>query len=95
MIFSDKQLLTIGGVVLVVGYLSFNAAKKGAAKLNPTNPDNVVRDGVNEFLEATTGQENPIGAIDNALFKVFATIDLINPFATDARKKFAKEELGL
>lgn len=106
----DLKLFLIGAGVIGVGSFAiirtrralqsfFDSLVDGVRKVlgavNPANPDNVVRSGINEFVEATTGQTDPIVKIDASLSKVFAAVDLINPFATAERKRFARKELGL
>jgi hypothetical protein len=56
-LFTDKQLLAIGAVVAVGGYLVWkNGLPALGTAINPTNPDNVFYGGVNAVGQSVTGQ---------------------------------------
>lgn len=88
-VFSDKQLLVIVGAgVAVIGY----AAYRARTDLNPMNPENVINRTVTGALgdgDRDLGQTK----VNEALFPVFAFIDILNPFVSKARKEFARDIL--
>ena len=55
-LFTDKQLLIVGGVAAVGLYLAWRKLPALGDAVNPTNPENVFYTGVNGVGESVTGQ---------------------------------------
>lgn len=86
----DAITLAAMGGVIYVGYRIYKAAPTSdqiAAALNPASPDNLVYKGTNSVL----GEEN----VGTAADYFFGGIDLLNPWADDERKRYAKQVYGI
>lgn len=82
----DGTMVLVGVGLLGALYL-YNKRNALYAAIDPTNPENAV----NNVAKDLIGEERLAGGFD----KIFGAIDLINPFAPEYRKNYAKELYGV
>ncbi len=91
-VLNNKQFIT----VLVIGaaglYVLSRKAGDVVTAINPMNHDNVFNQAAIGFGEAVTG--NP-QATQGFFDHLYGGADLLNPFAPDYRKQYAKKVWGL
>ena len=84
-------IMVVAGVGLAAAYYVYSNRQKikdfVAKDLNPASQENLVFEGT----QAVVGEEN----LQDAADYFFGAIDLINPFAPDYRKRYAREVYGM
>lgn len=86
---TDRQFVTI----LVIGAAgAYFISQKTTQAIDPTNPDNIFNQGAINLGEAITGDPNATGVLFD---HIYGALDLVNPFAPDYRKDYARQVWGL
>jgi Tfp pilus assembly protein PilO len=86
----DGTMVLVALVVVGVGYAYYKKkeiAEIATVGLNPTHQNNYV----NQVAQNVVGSEN----LQTGFDYVFAAVDVLNPFAADYRKDYARSVLGL
>ncbi|WP_211831162.1 hypothetical protein [Kistimonas asteriae] len=89
---SDKQFYIVLGIGALGVYVLYRGAGTAAQAINPVNPDNVFNQAANGLGEAITGDPNATGDLFDHLY---GGLDLLNPWAPDYRKDYAKQVWGM
>ncbi|WP_419536199.1 hypothetical protein [Endozoicomonas sp.] len=91
-VLNDKQFFIVLGIGALGAYVLYKGAEKTAAAINPTDENNLFNQGAIGLGEAITG--NP-KATQNLFNRLYGGLDLINPWAPEYRKQYARQVWGL
>lgn len=81
-ILTNEQFIAVGVTAAAGLFYLHHKRKKLIDSVNPASPNNLI----NQGAQTVIGKEN----LQNGFDQVFARIDLLNPFATPERKRFAR-----
>ena len=91
-VLNNKQFFVLLGVGALGVYVISRKASDVADALNPVSQDNIFNQAANELGEAITGNPNATGSFFD---HIYGGLDLLNPWAPDNRKQYAKQVWGL
>ncbi|WP_432459400.1 hypothetical protein [Agarivorans sp. QJM3NY_25] len=86
-----KQHMFVASVALIGGYLLYSKAKDAAQAVNPMSDQNLAYQGTKGLVDEIGGE----GAFNTVADHIFGGLDLINPWAPEYRKNYAKKVYGL
>lgn len=90
--FTDRQFYILLGIGALGAYVLYRGAGQVAQAINPVNPDNVFNQAAENLGEAITGDPNATGDLFD---HIYGGLDLVNPWAPDYRKAYAKQVWGI
>ncbi|WP_406827713.1 hypothetical protein [Microbulbifer sp. ARAS458-1] len=80
-------LMVLTGAAVVGAGLIYWQGKKALSAVNPSDPNNVI----NRAVTDAVGEDR----ISNVANHIFGAVDLVNPWAPDYRKDYAKQIYGI
>ncbi len=88
---NNKQIITVLVIGAAGAYILSQKASKAAQAINPVNDENIFNQGAIGLGEAITGDPN---ATSSLFSHIYGGLDLLNPFAPDYRKEYARQVWG-